>query len=168
MFKEIRCEELSNNIFKLISKDWGLVTVNCENKINAMTVSWVQMGHLWNKDVVTVYIRPQRYSYDFMEKEDTFSLAFFTEGHREQLSYLGSASGRDEDKLKKCNYTTALIEGVPVIEQADVVFLCKKIYVDDIKEDKFLGGEFVESCYPKRDFHRSYTSEIIKILVRQR
>lgn len=163
--KEINILELDNNVFDLISKKWGLVTVKCNDKVNAMTVSWVQLGHLWNKNVVTVYIRPQRYTYEFIEKEDTFSLAFFVEGHREQLAYLGSISGRDEDKLKKCNYTTTLIDGVPVIDQADLVLLCKKIYVDDIKSECFLDNDLKDACYPKSDFHRAYTAVITKVLV---
>lgn len=166
MLKEIHISELDNNIFDLISKEWGVITVNAKDKVNGMTVSWVQMGHLWNKDVVTVYVRPQRYTYEFINQEDTFSLAFFDSSYRKELAYLGSVSGRDEDKLVHCNFTTSTVADTPVIDQAKLVFVCKKLYAADLEDDNFLDKDVMNQCYPDKDFHRAYTAEIINILIK--
>ncbi|MEG1461549.1 flavin reductase family protein [Anaerorhabdus sp.] len=166
MLKAIGISELDNNIFDLISKDWGVITVNAKDKVNGMTVSWVQMGHLWNKDVVTVYVRPQRYTYEFINQEDTFSLAFFDDNYRKELAYLGSASGRNEDKLTHCNFTTSIVDNTPVIDQAKLVFVCRKLYEVDLKEENFVDNDIMNKCYPDKDFHRAYTAEIMSVLVK--
>lgn len=166
MLKAIGISELDNNIFDLISKDWGVITVNAKDKVNGMTVSWVQMGHLWNKDVVTVYVRPQRYTYEFINQEDTFSLAFFDDNYRKELAYLGSASGRNEDKLAHCNFTTSIVDNTPVIDQAKLVFVCRKLYEVDLKEENFVDNDIMNKCYPGKDFHRAYTAEIMSVLIK--
>lgn len=166
MLKAIGISELDNNIFDLISKDWGVITVNAKDKVNGMTVSWVQMGHLWNKDVVTVYVRPQRYTYEFINQEDTFSLAFFDDNYRKELAYLGSASGRNEDKLAHCNFTASIVDNTPVIDQAKLVFVCRKLYEVDLKEENFVDNDIMNKCYPGKDFHRAYTAEIMSVLIK--
>ena len=97
--KKIEIEKLDRNLISLIHNDWAVLTVQDEGKVNGMTVNWVQMGWLWNKAVVTVYVRPQRHTYPLIERENSFSLAFFDNDQREKLAYLGKASGKDEDKL---------------------------------------------------------------------
>lgn len=163
--KKTTVAKLESNVFTLISKDWAVLTVQTNEKVNGMTVSWVQLGHMWNKNVVTVYVRPQRYTYDFINKQDTFSLAFFEEDYREQLAYLGKISGKDEDKLAHCEFTTSEVEGTPVIEQAKLVFVLRKLFVADIKEEQFVDENVVKRCYPKKDFHRAITAEIVQVLV---
>ncbi len=167
MFKSIKSNELNKNIFTMIAKEWGLITVQCEEKVNGMTVSWVQLGHLWNKDVVTVYVRPQRYTQDYIQKEEVFSLAFFDESYRKDLAYLGSASGKDEDKLKKVQMTTETWKGAPIIQQAKLIFVCKKLYQDKITKEAFLDKELMNQCYPEEDFHYRYVAEIIDILIEE-
>lgn len=159
--RKIEIQSCSENLIHLIAKDWAIVTVQDEKKVNGMTVSWGQFGQLWNKNVVTVYIRPQRYTYPLIESVETFSLAFFSEEHRENLAYLGKVSGRDEDKLEHCGYTTSLLEGIPCIDQAKLVLLCRKCYVQDLKKECFADQEIVSHHYPNHDFHRSYVCEIL-------
>ncbi len=167
MFKKVKPSELQNNLFKMISKDWGVITVSGEDKVNGMTASWIQMGYIWNKDVVTVYVRPQRYTDELMRKEETFSVAFFDEEYREQVNYLGRISGKDEDKLKKCDFTTTIVEDTAVIEQASVVFVCKKLYQGILKKENFLDQELAKKCYPGEDFHHAYVAEIKEVLVKE-
>ncbi len=165
-FKEMLPEELDKNLFKMIGKDWMLITVKDETKnsrANAMTASWGDMGILWNKKVCTVYVRPQRYTYSLCEKEDRFSLCFFDEKYREALKYCGYKSGRDGDKIEHNSLTTSDIDGVPYINEADTVFICKKLYSDDIKKEKFISKELL-SNYGEDDFHRFYICEIEKVL----
>lgn len=167
MLKQINISELNNNVFELISKDWGILAVQTGDKANGMTVSWLQMGHLWNKNVITVYVRPQRFTYPFINDEDTFSLAFFDEKYRKELSYLGSKSGRDFDKLAQCGMTSSVVDNTPVINEAKLVFVCKKLYVHDLKEEEFLNKDIDKKEYAKKDYHRVYVGEITSVLVQE-
>lgn len=165
-FKEMLPEEVDKNIFEMIGKDWMLITVKDETKnsgANAMTASWGDMGILWNKKVCTVYVRPQRYTYSLCETEDRFSLCFFSEKYRDALRYCGSHSGRDGDKIEYCSLSTSSCDGVPYINQADTVFICKKLYADDLKKENFVSEEPL-SNYKANDFHRFYVCEIEKVL----
>lgn len=162
--KRVELEKLQENFVQIIHQGWPVLTVQDDGKVNGMTVNWVQIGWLWNKPVVTVYVRPQRHTYPLINRENQFSLAFFDESERKNLAYLGKASGRDEDKLAHCGYTTTLIDGAPVIEQARLVLTLKKLYVSDIKEDAFSEPSIIDSAYPKKDFHRSFVAEIVSVL----
>ena len=162
MFKEIKPEQLDRNIFDLIKNNWGVLTVDCDNKINAMTVSWVQMGQLWNKDVITVYVRPQRYTYNHIIEKEDFSLAFF-DGYKKELGYLGKESGRDFDKLKKCGFTISKDGSTPYINEANIIFIIKKLYSNTIKKDNFIDKSIIDYTYQEEDFHMGFVGEIVKI-----
>ena len=94
-FKEMKAEELQFNPFTKIGKEWMLVTAGDEEKHNTMTASWGAMGIMWGKNVATVYIRPQRYTKEFIDKEERFTVSFFSEEYRQALEVCGSKSGRD-------------------------------------------------------------------------
>ncbi len=163
-FKEIPTSEIEN-VFRLIGKDWMLITAADGGKVNCMTASWGSMGVLWNDDVCTVFIRPQRYTYGFVEASDTLSLSFFGEKYRDTLAFCGRVSGRDCDKIKEAGLTSAFVEGTPIICEADMVLLCRKLYADDIKEDNFISEDPMFT-YANKDFHRFYICRIEKVLKR--
>ena len=158
--KQVELEKLNGNFVNMIHQGWPVLTVQDEGKVNGMTVNWVQIGWLWNKPVVSVYVRPQRHTYPLINKEEYFSLDFFEESERKNLSYLGSASGKDEDKLAHCNYTTSIINNAPVIDQAKLVMTLKKLHVTDLKEEQFYDKEVMDKAYPNKDFHRVFVAEI--------
>ena len=157
-------EEMKGNVFSMIGSDWMLITAGDEEKCNTMTASWGGVGILWNKPVSFIFVRPQRYTREFIEREQAYSLCFFEDGFRTGLSYLGTASGRDEDKIAKAGLTTAYEDGVPYFEQARLVLICKKSYRDDLRGDCFLDAEADARCYPEKDYHRMYIGEIVKAL----
>ncbi len=163
--KEINASEISKNVIQMIKKDWMLVGAG-EDKFNMMTDSWGMMGHLWNKDVMNVYVRPQRYTYEFMENNDTFSCSFFDESYRDALKLCGSKSGRDINKAEACGFTTKFIEHAPVFDQAACTIICRKIAVYDIDPSQFTDSSVDKNNYPLKDYHRVYTGEIIKVLVK--
>ena len=166
-FREISPEKFDYSPFRLIGKNWLLITTPDETKqsgANAMTASWGGVGILWNKSVATVYVRPQRYSFGLCEKSARFSLCILPEQYREALKLCGTKSGRDTDKLKDCSLSCTEIDGVKVIEQSKVAMLCRKLYADDIKKDNFIDEEPLKN-YRANDFHRFYILEIEKILV---
>ena len=167
-FREITPKDLCASPFEIIGNDWLLITAPDETKesgANAMTASWGGLGVLWNKPVATVYVRPQRYTYHLCENADRFSLCVLPNEYRAALKVCGTKSGRDTDKLKECDLTTADIDGVKVIEQSKLAFICKKAYADFIKKDSFIDTDHLKH-YPEDDYHRVYILEIEKILVK--
>lgn len=167
MFKEISPYDIKDNVFKLIDKDWMLITAGTADKVNTMTASWGHMGIMWNLPVAICYIRPQRYTFNFANENDDYTLSFFEEKDRDILKFCGSKSGRDFDKFKE----TGLIpletsSGNIYFQQARMVMECKKIYQDDMKLENFVRPEIAKKNYPRNDFHRFYFGEIVKVLIR--
>ena len=163
--KKVDPKSISQNVFAAIDDQWMLLTAGDKNKANTMTASWGGMGVLWNKNVVTVYVRPQRYTYEFMEKGETFTVAFFGEEWRDALKLCGAKSGRDVDKARECGFTLAYGEGdAPYFEEAQLVLVCKKLYFDDIEPGHFLAADIDEKNYPKKDYHRMYIGEVLEVL----
>ena len=143
---------------------WLLLTAGNEFDFNMMTVSWGMIGCLWNKPVVQIFVRPQRYTYGFMEKYDSFTLCSFPEEYRQALNILGSSSGRDGDKLAKTNLTLRKSELVqaPSYEEASLILECRKIYNQQMNAQGFLDPT-IESHYPIHDYHRIYFGEILTV-----
>ena len=127
MFKEIKATDIKENIVDLLKNNWGLVTAGDSEKYNMMTVSWGAMGELWGKDSVTVYIRPQRYTEEFMNAFDHFTLSFFSLDKKQAVHGIcGSKSGRDINKTEACGLTPNFNEAAPYFEEAKLVLVCKK------------------------------------------
>ena len=164
-FREVSPYE-TENALKLIGKDYMLITTPDGDSANAMTASWGCMGVLWNRPVALCFIRPQRYSFGLAEKSDRFSLAFFGSERRDVMALCGSKSGRDTDKIAACGLTLAELDGVPVISDASLLLVCKKLYADDLKENCFIDKALLEN-YKAGDYHRTYVLEIQKALVRE-
>lgn len=165
--KRIKPEDITDNIIKLIGRDWMLVTAGRPGDYNTMTASWGGAGFLWNKPVVFVFVRPERYTYGFMEREDTFTLSFFDGKYRKALSLCGTKSGRDTDKAAETGLTPVEAgNGSVTFSQARLVLECRKLYVSDLKEDKFLDGQIMEKCYDAAHggLHRVYVAEITGVL----
>ncbi len=164
MFEKIDPKALDQNVFSLIGDQWMLITAGTKDQCNTMTASWGGLGVLWGKPVATVYIRPQRYTLEFVEREDTFTLCFFGEEYRKALALCGSKSGRDMDKVKECGFTVSTAEGAPYFEEADLVLVCKKSYWQDMDPTHFLDGEIDSKWYPEKDYHRIFIGEILEVL----
>ena len=136
-FKEVKIEELSFNPFTKISKEWMLITAGDEEKHNTMTASWGGVGIMWGMNVATAYIRPQRYTKEFVDAEDMFTLSFFKEDYRKALNLCGSKSGRDCDKDKEAGLTPYYTDGTTAYEEADLIFVCRKLYAQEMKPECF-------------------------------
>lgn len=150
---------LSGNVFEKIGKGWMLVTAESGGKVNTMTASWGGFGVLWGKNVAFVFIRPQRYTYEFVENSDYMTLSFFGEEARGALKYLGSHSGRDGDKIAASGLHTEYIDGMPAFSEASAVIVCRKLYAGDIKKECFTDKSLL-SNYAAGDFHRMYVVEV--------
>lgn len=163
MFHEVNPLELSCNPFQMIGKDWALVTAGDETGCNTMTVSWGNMGIMWNKNIVTVFIRPQRCTREFLDRFDNFTVSFYEESSREALKLCGSKSGRDMDKIKAAGLTPVHENGTTYFEEARLVLECKKIYLDKIRPEGFLDPS-IQKNYPENDYHLIYMGEITRVL----
>ncbi len=165
-FREITPSEITNNPFDLIGKDWALVTSGDADKFNTMTVSWGGVGIMWGKPVTYTFIRPQRYTFEFMENNGYFTMSFFDEEQRDALKFCGSKSGRDYDKVKETGLTPAFTEdGVPYFEEAKLVLVCKKLYSQFLNEESVVDADSVNKWYDN-DYHKMYVSEIVKVLAK--
>ncbi|MCQ2353946.1 MAG: flavin reductase [Clostridia bacterium] len=166
--REISPYELQySNAFRAVGKEWMLICAEDANGINAMTASWGFLGQLWNRPAAICFIRPQRFTYHMADGSERFSLCFFGDGYRKELGYFGTASGRDGDKSAATGMHYGHIESVPVVEESNLILLCRKLYVDDIKEGNFKDTSLIDTCYPERDFHRVFVCEVEKCFVRQ-
>lgn len=166
-FTEIKTEELNESPFKLIGKDWMLITAKKDDKVNTMTASWGGLGVMWGKDVAYIVVRPQRYTKEFIDNSDTFSLTFFDDEYKKTLGYLGKVSGRDEDKISNSNLTLNTCENTPYFEEGKVVLVCKKLYGQYLDPKCFLEDGIDERWYPEKDYHMLYIAEIKNVLVRK-
>lgn len=166
-FKEIKPEELNKSPFHLIGTDWMLITAEKDNKVNTMTASWGGLGVMWNKNVAYIAIRPHRYTKEFVDSADTFSLTFFNENFKKQLGYLGSVSGRDEDKISKSDLTIIHTDNTPYYDEANCALICKKLYAQDFASECFIVKEIDKENYPQKDYHTLYIAEVTKVLIKE-
>lgn len=151
------------NPFDMIGKQWCLVSAGNENGFNMMTASWGGMGVMWNKNVVTTVIRPQRYTKKFMDSSDIFTVSFYPEACRKALQFCGSHSGIDcDNKAAEAGLTPKFIDGTVAFEEAETILVCRKLFVQKLTEDGFIDKSLIESCYPGKDYHYAYVAEIIK------
>ena len=164
MFKKISTTSINENTFKLIGEEWMLISAGKDSNYNTMTASWGGLGILWNKPVVYIFIRPQRFKFEFIENNTYFSLSFLESKHKDILTFCGTKSGRNVDKIKETGLRPAYTEnGTIYFEQAKLVLECKKLYYNDIQPENFIE-QAIDKNYPQKDYHRMYIGEIVSVL----
>ncbi len=151
------------NTFSKIGNEWMLITSGNKDKFNTMTASWGMLGVLWNKNVATVFVRPQRYTFEFLEKNDYYTLSFFDSKYKSKLNFCGSNSGRDVDKIKETGLSPVFDREAPYFEEANNVIICKKIYTQFINPKNFIEPD-IEKNYENNDYHKMYIGEIVEFM----
>lgn len=172
-FKNMDVKDFCESPFQIIGKDWMLVSAGNKDKVNTMTASWGGLGVMWGKNVAFVVIRESRYTKEFIDAADGFTLSFFqpeNEGQKKALAYLGSVSGRDVDKIREAGLTATLHANsdcgeVPVFEEARMTLVCRKMFAGELSRESFLLPEIEETWYKDGDYHTLYVAEIKEILV---
>lgn len=160
-YTELDPYKINENVFDLLDNKWMLITAGSPEHFNTMTASWGGLGVLWNKLIVTIYIRPQRYTFKFVEENPAFNISFFEEKYKPALNFCGSKSGRDYDKIKETGLTPVITpKGNITFQEAYFSVDCTKLYADDIKSSNFIDKKIIDKTYPSRDFHRFYIGEI--------
>ncbi len=159
---QIDPKQIDENAIQLIGSQWMLVTAGSPEHFNTMTASWGALGYLWNKPVAFVFIRPQRYTFEFAEANSELTLSFFEEKYRSALTICGSRSGRDGDKVAAAGLTPEPTpNGNVTFCEASLVLECRKLYAELLREEGFIVPDILDRCYPKKDLHKVYVVEII-------
>lgn len=162
----ISFERLVARPIGLFHNHWFLLSAGnfATREFNCMTISWGSIGQVWGKPMVQVFVRPSRYTNEFIEKYATFTLCTFPMEYHPELNHLGSRSGRDGNKLAEVSITpmAALKAEAPVYEEAELAIECRKMYWQDIDPTHFLLPS-IEQSYPLKDYHRIYFGEVLVI-----
>jgi flavin reductase (DIM6/NTAB) family NADH-FMN oxidoreductase RutF len=164
-FQKKEAKDFQVNPFRLIGDEWMLITAEKEGKVNTMTAAWGGLGVMWNREVACAVIRQSRYTKEFIDSADSFSLSFLDHAkYARELGYLGSVSGRDEDKLKKAGLNISYQDDVPYIAEASKVLICEKLFAQTMNPDSFIVPEIDDRFYADRDYHELYIGGITDIL----
>ena len=155
--------EFTTDIFKQFDKKWALLTAGTEENFNTMTVSWGGLGTIWGKPVVTVYVRTSRYTYEFMDKGEYFTVSFYPEECRKVLAVLGAKSGRDMDKMNESGLTPVEAGETMTFKEAEVTLLCRKLFKQPL-EVANMPEDVVKQFYGKDAPHDMFIGEVVEIL----
>jgi len=163
---DIDVKEFNSDIFEILDK-WMLLTGgDMDNgECNPMTISWGLLGVIWFKPVVMIAVRPQRHTLQFIEKYDTFTLCALPEEQKDILTFCGTKSGAQFNKVQECGLTPIESKKIeaPGLDEAELIIECRKLYHDNIKAKNFLDKKIIKKCYPDRDYHEMFIAEVINI-----
>lgn len=162
-FLSVEPKALEENLFHEIDDNTFLIVAGNKDYCNPMTAGFGSFGILWGQNVVTLYIRPNRYTCNVLDRYPNFSLCFFGNSDLPALKYCGTISGRDEDKGKNCGLTLKSLEdGTPYFEEAELIFFCKVAYWQQMQLEGFVSDE-AKKYYEKDSPHRMYWGIIKQI-----
>ena len=149
------CRELNSHGVFLTVKDR-------DGRVNVMTIGWATAGIIWSRPVMTVLVRPVRYTHDIIENASTFTVSV-PEGHNleKELMYCGTTSGRGVDKAAKAGITLVpgMLANSLVVKECKYFYECEIIHKNVINA-KTLSKEIVDDLYTQKDFHSIYYGEI--------
>ncbi|MCR5585951.1 MAG: flavin reductase [Lachnospiraceae bacterium] len=155
--------EFTTDIFKQFDKKWALLTAGNKEKFNTMTISWGGLGTIWNKPVATVYVRNTRYTHEFMDNNEYFTVSFYPEECKSVLGVLGSKSGRDMDKMKESGLTPKEIEKGITFAEAEVTLVCKKLFMQELSPESIIDAD-AKAFYASDAPHDMYIGEVVEII----
>ncbi len=155
--------EFTTDILSVFDKKWALLTAGTEGSFNTMTISWGGLGTLWGKPVATVYVRTSRYTHDFMDSNEFFTVSFYPEECRKALSVLGSKSGRDMDKMKESGLTPVKADDSMSFKEAEITLVCKKLFKQQLDVAN-MPEEVAKAMYEGQAPHDMYIGEIVDII----
>lgn len=156
-------KEIVNNLCKKLNTEWALLTAGDKEKFNSMTISWGSFGVLWFKNTITVYVRPGRYTLEFLKQKPYFTVSFYDEKHRKDLQILGTKSGRDTNKMEEISLTPKFLKNGVTFKEAKQTFVCKKLYMGQI-DFKKVDEAVQKEIYTEKKGHYVFIGEIEKVL----
>ncbi|MCL2693015.1 MAG: flavin reductase family protein [Rikenellaceae bacterium] len=168
-YTKIEPTQIDRNAVALFSEDWALITAGDEKSFNTMTASWGALGELWMRPVSIIFVRESRYTHQFLERNEYYTLSFFDEQYREQLMLLGTRSGRDGDKVKESGLTPMVTpSGSMAFEEAHMIIECRKLYSIAFRQEDFSDPAVYRAIYGGNDpsRHTQFIGEIVGVWVR--
>ena len=165
VFQPLPVDMVQFNPFTSIGTDWALVAATKDGKTNAMTISWGAVGVIWKKNVAFVFIRDSRYTKEFVDGSDYFSVNFFGGKEKNALKYFGAVSGRTEDKIAATGFHVNERDGITFFDESNFVLICRKLSATKINPEDFIDPEIIKQ-YPIDDYHTMYIGEIVEFLGR--
>lgn len=164
IFKTINPKNIKDNLIKCFSEEWALITAGNADSYNMMTASWGFAGEMWGEDSIAVVIRPQRYTMEFIDKNDYFTVSFY--GDRKDIHKIcGSKSGRDINKTAETGLTPLSNDKYVYFKEARMVLVIKKQFVQQLSPDGFTDKSIIDKWYPENDFHNMIIGKIEKVLI---
>lgn len=162
MLRLIDGKTLKPEVFSVFETRNALLTAGDRGSCNTMTIGWCTLGRIWNLPVCTVYVRPSRYTYQFLESHDGFSVCVLPQELHDKMNFCGAKSGRDVDKFRECGFTVQYGAGdTPFVAEADWALVCKKLYAQDLRAENLLDGR-PEKFYQNEAWHRMYIGEVLE------
>jgi flavin reductase (DIM6/NTAB) family NADH-FMN oxidoreductase RutF len=172
LFQPIETTELTDNVFKLVGKDFTVITAGDSVSFNSMTASWGGQGILFEKPVTWCFLRASRYTLELMRKETVYTMSYFDDKYKEQVLFFGSKTGRNTDKMKEITLTHVLTpSGNSSYKEAHLIFECKLTEITTVSPDDFYAQadkDFVIEGYKDaKAYHKLVFGEITKIWERK-
>ncbi|MBQ1186680.1 MAG: flavin reductase [Clostridia bacterium] len=164
IFKTVDPRSIKDNLIKTLAEEWALITAGNGENYNMMTASWGFFGEMWGEDSLMVVVRPQRYTMEFIEKNDYFTVSFYGD-NKAIHKVCGSKSGRDVNKTKETGLTPVTNEKYVYFKEARMVLVVKKQFVQQMKEDAFIDKAVIDKWYPEKDYHNMIVGKIEKVLI---
>ncbi len=164
IYKTIKPKDIKDNLIKCFADEWALITAGNKDGYNMMTASWGFAGEMWGADSLAVVVRPQRYTMEFIDKNDYFTVSFY--GNNKEIHKIcGSKSGRDINKTEETGLTPVAGEKYTYFKEARMVIVVKKQFVQKMHEDSFIDKTVIDKWYPEKDFHYMIIGKIEKVLI---
>ncbi|MBR1390191.1 MAG: flavin reductase family protein [Lachnospiraceae bacterium] len=155
--------EFNTDIFTQFDKKWALLTAGNKERFNTMTISWGGLGTLWNKPVATVYVRTSRYTHEFMDDNEYFTISFYPEEQKSVLGVLGSKSGREIDKMNQSGLTAKELPQSVTFAEAEVTLVCRKLFRQELRVEN-MPEDIAKKLYEGDAPHDMYIGEVVEIL----
>ena len=170
--KKLEVKDLKENFFEAIGKEWMLVTAGTKEKFNTMTASWGGMGYIWERPSTFIFIRDTRYTYQFLQQHESFTLSFFNEKYRDALRICGTMSGRNTDKVKEAGLTPLETPSeLMSFEEARMIIECKKMFIQELDYANLIEpykSKIMEEAYKNElSKHQMFISEIVNIWIKK-
>lgn len=166
MFRDICLRDFKENVIELISKEYMLITAGNKDGYNMMTASWGFMGEMWGEDSVAVVVRPERYTMDFIESSDYFTLTFFGD-NKDIHKVCGSKSGRNVDKTAHTGLSPVANDNYVYFKEARLVLIIKKKYVQPMDKQFLTDKSIDEKWYQNGGWHNLIIGSIERIYVKE-
>ena len=172
LFKRISPEEISDNVFTLVGKDFYVITAGKKDHFNSMIGSGGGMGMLFKKPTTWCLMRADRYTLELILKEQTYTLSYFPEEYRTQMLFLGSKSGRDSEKMKEAELTGVQTpSGNMSYEEARLILECRLTQITTPNIVDFHSQEakdYINEAYKEESDYRNYVfGEITHVWIKK-